>query len=107
MEALIAKLSLFGKRPGEPSFLITIEIGTPYKFLKEPEEWVCPVSLAPLYSRKHDVHAGDSFQALSLAIALIGNTLWDFRDKGGHLSYDGTSDDFPLDAYSFKAIGRK
>ena len=102
MDAPIAKVTLIGKRAGEEAFEITAEIGTPYKFGEDPEEWACPVSLTPLYMRLPDAHGGNSLQALCLAISLIQDLLQDFKDKGGVLTHDGNVDEFALDAYSFR-----
>ena len=102
MSQVIATFSLFGQRPGEEPFKITVEIGMPYKSGVNPEEWACPVNVEPLYHRLHDVYGENSFQSLSLAISLAQLLLWDFEDKGGVLLSE-TGDKFPLEAYSLKS----
>ena len=100
MEKTIAKTSIFGQRPGEGRFEITVEIGTPYQCGEEPEEWACPVAVPPLYKRLHDTHGSDSFQSLCLAISLAQDLLQNFREKGGLLTFEN-GETFPLESYSF------
>lgn len=102
MNAVIAELVLFAKRRGEEPFKVTVQIGTPYKSLDDPEEWACPVVVGPLYKHLPDVYGTDSMQALCLAVSLVLKSLQAFRDDGGTLSFDGSGDDFPLEAYSFR-----
>jgi hypothetical protein len=45
MNNIIAFVSVFGQRPGEQSFEIKVEIGTPYRYGDDPEEWACPVAV--------------------------------------------------------------
>jgi hypothetical protein len=97
MNAVIAELKVFAKHAGEEPFEITIEVGTPYKFGED--EWVCPVSMIPLLKNVHEIHGGDSLQALSLSLNLIRASLQGIRDKGGTLGFEGLDDGFPLDAY--------
>jgi hypothetical protein len=106
MDKVIAKASMFGQRPGEERFEITVEIGAPYQCGGEPEEWACPVAVRPLYERLHDAHGGDSFQSLCLAISLAQDLLQAFREKGGALTYE-TGELFPLEAYSFGVAKRQ
>jgi hypothetical protein len=100
MDNVIAHTVIFGQRQGGDRFEITVEIGTPYKYGDDPEEWACPVAVRPLYKRLRDAHGGDSFQSLCLAIALAQDLLQGFREKGGSLTYDN-GEEFPLESYSF------
>lgn len=100
MNTVIARTCIFGQRPGEDRFEITVEVGTPYQCSNDPEEWACPVAVTPLYSRLHDAHGSNSLQALCLAIALAQDLLRGFKEKGGSLTFD-TGEEFPLEAYSF------
>ena len=97
---VIASSSLFGQHIGEERFQITVEIGTPYRCCEDPEEWACPVVVHPLYKRLSDIHGGDSFHSLCLAIALVQDLLQGFREKGGALTYEN-GESFPLESYSF------
>ncbi len=106
MNKVIAHTSIFGQRPGEERFEITVEIGAPYQCSPDPEEWACPVAVRPLYKRLHDAHGGDSFQSLCLAISLAQDLLQDFREKGGSLTYEA-GDLFPLECYSFGVAKRQ
>jgi hypothetical protein len=100
MNSVIAHSTLFGQRQGEERFEIIVEIGTPYLYGDDPEEWACPVAVRPLYKRIHDAHGGDSFQSLCLAIALAQDLLQGFREKGGSLTHKNGGQ-FPLESYSF------
>ncbi|HEY3643879.1 MAG TPA: hypothetical protein VGM16_00960 [Gammaproteobacteria bacterium] len=102
MDKPVAKLSLIGRRSDAEPFPITLEIGTPRQLSEDPEEWGCPVSLTPLYSRLHDAHGVDSFQALCLAIALAQDLLQGFKEEGGMLTYGDDSGVFTLEGYSFR-----
>jgi hypothetical protein len=94
----VASISIDAISPEGEAFVIELEIGTPYEC--GPEEWACPVALHGLYDRLPDVHGGDSYQALCLAIRLAQDLLQDVLDKGGRLLMgDG---DFPLEAYAFQ-----
>jgi len=94
----VARLSLLGRHPQGVPFAITIEIGAPYQVTPSREECVCPLKLLPFLPNLHDVHGGDSLQALSMALCLVGDQLQDFKDKGGTLLY-AEGDSFDLDAY--------
>jgi hypothetical protein len=93
---LIASTYLYGQRPGEARFKISVEIGRPYQ--GEGGEWRCPVALRP-FPAFPDVAGEDSLQALCLAISLVRETLEFFRDDGGLLAYE-TGEAFALDSYS-------
>jgi len=105
----IAQLSLVGTRPGGQPFKITVQIGKPYLYGTDPEEWACPVAVLPLFKALRDAHGNDSFQALCLAVSLAQDLLHGFREQGGVLSNEGEGegeDTFPLEAYAFGAARR-
>jgi hypothetical protein len=102
MNEIIAELNIIGVKQNGEKIDISAKIGKPYPVAgnEETDEWACPVSLTPLYSRLHDAHGTGSFQALSLASNLILDLLRDFKENNGKLlEDDGT--EFPLDAYWF------
>jgi len=94
----IAKLSLLGRPPQGVPFAITLEVGTPYQVTSSREEWACPLRFYPFLNKPKDIIGGDSLQALSMALCLVGDLLQDFQDKGGTLQYD-TGDSFSLEGY--------
>lgn len=100
---------MLGTRPGEQPFRITVQIGMPYRWGTDPEEWACPVAVSPLFRNLQDAHGNDSFQALCLAVALAQDLLNGFREQGGILSYEGDGEgdgQFPLEAYAFGVARR-
>lgn len=103
----VVRTEFFGQRPGEAPFAIIIEIGKPYQRGTDPEEWACPVSLAPLYEQLADAAGGDALQALCMAASLILDLLEGFGEAGGTLSYEGSGDQVPLDAYAFGPAGKQ
>ena len=92
----IAREVVYGQRPGEPRFAITIEIGTPYPYQDKSDEWACPFALTGVYDTCHDVHGSSALQVLGLAVALAYNLLRAFQDEGT-LSYEDGSP-YDLDA---------
>lgn len=106
MTEIIAKTELMGRRPGEEPFRIVVEIGKPYLRSDDPEEWWCPVSLAPLYEKLHDAVGGDALQSLCLALSLVTDLLVAFKDKGGSLTLK-EGGEFPLEAYAFGAAVKR
>jgi len=98
----IARLTINAISAEGKTFVIELEVGTPYK--RETGEWACPLALKGLYDHLPEICGDDSFQALCLAIRLALEMLADFRDEGGKLLVD--SDDFPLEAYAFGPASR-
>lgn len=107
MENCIAKLELEGQLQDQEPFPIVVEIGSPYLKSTDPDEWWCPVSVAPLHEKLHDAIGGDSFQALCLAVALALDLLQGFREKGGILRFEKDGDEVPLEAFAFGAAVKK
>ena len=89
---------MYGQQSGGQRFEITVEVGKPYQYGDDPEEWACSVSLKPLYSRLSDIRGEDSFQALCLAIRFVHSLLQGFVEDGGTLTHEG-GEAFPLEAY--------
>ena len=106
MKKITASETLWVQRPDEAPFEVEIQIGVPYQVGTDPEEWACPVSLAPLYKRLHDAHGGSAFQALCLAASLVLDLLYGVREKGGAVLQE-SGEDFPLEAYAFGVATRK
>lgn len=101
----IATLVLMAKPTGKPEFELKVEVGTPYFIGGSHEEWACPCSMHPLYSRLVDARGGDAFHALCLAISLLQQLLQCFLEDSGTLkTKDGS--DFTLVGYSFGAACR-
>ncbi len=95
--SIIARETIFGQRPGEDRFAITVEIGTSYPYKGNPDEWVCPLTLAGLRERIHEVHGGSALQALCLVVSLACAELRAFQEDGVALSYPGGTP-YDLDA---------
>jgi hypothetical protein len=86
-DEIIAREHLFGVRPGEAKFPITIEIGRPFKWSGTcATEWACMAKIEPF--RTHTVHGLGSFQALCLAFQWIRSQLNDFEKDGGSLVWE-------------------
>jgi hypothetical protein len=105
-DVTIASEKIWGQRPGEDAFGITVEIGTPWQVGNDPEEWACQVALTPLYKRLHDAHGGSSFHALCMASSLVLDLLSGFKEKGGVL-FHSPGEEFPLEAYAFGVAARQ
>jgi hypothetical protein len=83
MAQTVAEERLVGLQPSGVRVHIIAAIGLPYQV--SPEEWACPVSLAGLHNRLHDIHGGSSLQALCLAASLLRQLLTGFVEDGGRL----------------------
>jgi hypothetical protein len=90
--APIASISLLGQPPAGVPCAIEVEIGAPYKLGDSPEQWACPLKAHPLLPKPKDIYGGNSLQALSMALGLVGVLLQDFIDKGGKLLLDDGSE---------------
>lgn len=97
MNPVIASATLFAQRPGEERFVLQIRIGTPYQI--GPDEWACPVAVAPLYEFG-DIHGDGSLQALCLALRFAFELLRRFKQNGG-LLFSSDGEEFPLEAFWF------
>ena len=94
--------TLWAQRPDEDIFELHIQIGVPYQVDGVPEEWACPMSLAPLHARRVDIRGGGAFQALCLASSLVLQLLSDFKAQGGKV-FIAPGEEMPLEAYGFGA----
>ena len=93
----IAEETIFGRRQAGERFDVHIEVGVPYQWGDDPNEWACPVSMRPLHSELRDIHGGSSLQALCLALSLAKSLLEGFLQSGGQLTYE-TGENFAIDA---------
>ena len=79
--------TLFGQQSGAERFLITIEIGMPFKWGGiSPTEWACSVKVTPFHSTT--THGEGALQALCLALQWVRSELNGFKEKGGSLSWE-------------------
>ena len=104
MAEAIAEERLMAVRPSGERFEVVAAIGLPYQI--GPQEWACPVSLAGLHARLHDVHGGSSLQALCLAASLLRQLLTSFVDDGGRLLGSNGTDTFHI-ASCFSGVGSR
>jgi hypothetical protein len=81
---------------------VTARVGRPYPVGRD--EWACPVSLAGLRERLHDVHGASSLQALCLAVSLVRQLLTYFVQDGGQLRHHDSDHAFEI-AATFSRIG--
>ena len=102
MNEFIAEQKMIGITPKEEEITIIVRIGKPYLVpgQEDIDEWACPISLEPLHKNLSDIHGMGSFQALTLAMRHIANSLNLFIERGGRLTYDGKTD-IPLESYGF------
>jgi hypothetical protein len=90
-EDIIARETIYGKKPDGSSVTITMEIGRPFLWGDvSPTEWACAVRIDPLDDGRN-VHGEGALQPLCLAIWTVGVTLEQFQREGGSLAWeDGT-----------------
>lgn len=103
MNNVIAVANLFGQDKDGCRFPIKVEIGAPYQSGDDPETWLCPVRIDPLYSHLRDIAGADGFQALCLASRLAVSLLRGYIEDGGRLLHDDGTD-FSLDSYVPKDV---
>lgn len=101
MNEPIAKLDLILLKPSGEKLPISIQIGTPYEIKDEKgaDFARCSVSINGLYKKPHDVAGEDTFQALTLAIAFIQDTLKSFVDDGGRIFFEDGKTEFEFRPY--------
>jgi len=102
MNEPIAKLELILLKPSGKKLPIIIQIGRPYEITdgKGDDFARCPVSINGLYKKPHDVAGEDTFQALTLAIAFVRDTLKYFVDDGGKIFLKDGITEFEFSPYS-------
>ena len=103
MTELIAEETLIALRRSGERVEVRAGLGRPYHI--GGSEWACPVSLAGLHERLHDVHGDSSLQALCLAATLLRRLLTCFVQDGGELRHLDGRDAFDISA-CFSGIGR-
>ena len=107
MSAQIASIEIKALRSTGESFPVQFSVGAPYRNSESDlEEWRCPVSLQPLYSRLAHAAGADSMQALCMALSLGVDLLGKFVEDGGRLFHpDGT--EFLLQSFAFGHAARQ
>ena len=102
----IATETLLVQRLGEAPLEVIVQIGRPYRDAEYPDEWVCPLSLAPLYSKLSAARSNSAVQSLCLAISLALDLLHSVVEKGGSVSLAPGSP-LPFEAYAFGIAARQ
>jgi hypothetical protein len=85
---LIAERTIYAIDKDGRGFEIRVMLGKPYQTDSKFNDWACPVGLSGLHGAFPDMHGVDSWQALTLAMNLIGNLLSYFVEDGGKLYYE-------------------
>ena len=80
MKDTIAETTATMKSPKGDDTSIHIEIGRPYSI--SADEAACPISMAELYPKIHDIHGTDTLQALALALEFVRITIRKWEEKG-------------------------
>lgn len=83
---LIAERTIFAIDKNSRGFEIKVMVGKPYRV--GPDEWACPVAMVGLHGGFPDMHGVDSWQALIVALQLIGRLLTYFVEDGGRLFWE-------------------
>ncbi|WP_197065299.1 hypothetical protein [Massilia sp. 9096] len=81
----IATLSILWLRSDGSEVMIEAKIGAPY--VVDDQTWACPACLEGVDGRYPDIVGEGSFQALSIAMRLIGNRLGHMLEDNAHLVY--------------------
>jgi hypothetical protein len=102
MTQTVAEERLVGLEPSGARVQVIAAIGLPYQV--SPDEWACPVSLAGLHDRLHDIHGGGSLQALCLAVSLLRQLLTGFVEGSGRLFYADGKEPFSISS-CFSGVG--
>jgi hypothetical protein len=101
----IATEVLIVQRPDESPLEVTLEIGRPQQDAERSDEWLCPVSLEPLYSKLRAQRSNSPVQSLCLAMSLALDLLHGVVEEGGSVSLAG-GEPFPFEAYAFGVATR-
>ena len=83
MVEYIAERKLFSLSPDRQKKILRIGIGKPYQV--DDISWACPVIVDGLHKNLKDAIGIDSWQALSLAIALVRQLLGYYVQDGAEL----------------------
>lgn len=100
MEDPIAIEVVLVELPGESQCEVTIQVGRPFEDPDYPGEWLCPVSLKPLYSSLRPARSNSAFQSLCLANSLVLDLLHAVVEKGGSVWLE-PGNPYPFEAYAF------
>lgn len=76
---------------------VVVAVGHPYR--TSDEDWICPVEISGLDESVADVHGIDSFQALRLAVRLVGERLAAILGDGGRIVHPSTGESITLESY--------
>ncbi len=86
MDKNIAERKIFSISPDGQKKLLRIAIGQPYQV--DDVSWACPVKVEGLHKKLKDAVGIDSWQALSLAIALVRQLLEYHVEDGAELYWE-------------------
>ena len=95
MDDKIAERKIFSNSPDGQKKLLGIAIGQPYQV--DDVSWACPVIVDGLHKKLKDAVGVDSWQALSLAIALIRQLLGYYVEDGAELYWEEGGEKVLLD----------
>jgi len=95
MNENIAERKLFSISPDGQKKILKITIGKPYQV--DDVSWACSVNIEGLYKKLKDQVGIDSWQALSLAIALVRQLLGYYVEDGAKLYWEDGGEGVSLD----------
>jgi len=93
---LIAERTIYAIDKDSRGFEIRLMVGKPYQI--SPTEWACPVAMMGLHGALKDVHAVDSWQALTLVQELLRVLLILFVEQGGKLFSEKDGEEITVDS---------
>jgi len=93
---LIAERIIYAIDKDSRGFEIQLMVGKPYQV--SPTEWACPVAMMGLHGALKDVHAVDSWQALTLVQELLRVLLILFVEQGGKLFSEKDGEEITVDS---------
>jgi len=82
---LIAERTIYAIDKDSRGFEIRLMVGKPYF---DGRDWACPVAMIGLHGVFPDMRGVDSWQALTIAMQLIGRLLTYFVEDGGRLFWE-------------------
>lgn len=102
----VATEVLIVQRPQGRPFEVNLQIGRPQQDSDHPDEWLCPVSLEPLYSNLRAQRSNSPVHSLCLAMSLALELLHGVVEEGGSVSF-AAGEPFPFEAYAFGIATRE
>jgi len=93
---LIAERIIYAIDKDSRGFEIRLMVGKPYQV--SPTEWACPLAMMGLHGALKDVHAVDSWQALTLVQELLRVLLILFVEQGGKLFSEKDGEEITVDS---------